>query len=185
MGRVGDLAIGDHIGARPGSPLAWRCTGNYWREATNSIGYVPPQPYPVNAATLPVQGCFDVAVIQTALNDMVVVAVILVVLLALERAPRWDGFFTAVFVYGYGVGRLALDFLREDLRLVAGLTGSQWAALAIVVAVTSFLAWRKPWRKRPWAWQPPDFPHSPQRRDQGERGSETAATTAPHIRGHG
>ncbi len=182
VGRLGDLAIGDHIGApAPGFPLAWRCTGNYWQAATNSIGYTPPQPYPLGAAAQPVQGCFDVAVMQTALNDMLVAAIILVLLLVLERGPRWDGFFIAVFIYGYGIGRLALDFLREDRRLVAGLTGSQWAALATVMAVTAFLAWRKPWRQRPWAWQPPDFPHSPPRRpEQGEPDPETAGrTTAP------
>ncbi|MDP8970742.1 MAG: prolipoprotein diacylglyceryl transferase [Actinomycetota bacterium] len=182
VGRLGDLAIGDHIGGpAPGFPLAWRCTGNYWQASTNSIGYTPPQPYPVGAPAQPVQGCFDVAVMQTALNDMLVAAIILVLLLVLERGRRWDGFFIAVFIYGYGIGRLALDFLREDRRLVAGLTGSQWAALAAVIAVTTFLAWRKPWRQRPWAWQPPDFPHSPQRRaEQGKRDPETAGrTTAP------
>lgn len=157
VGRLGDLAIGDHIGTvAPEWPLAWRCTGNYWLETTNSFGFVPPRPYPVGAESPPVVGCFDVAVHQTALYDALSGAILFGVLLWLERRPRWDGFFLTVFLGWYGVVRFATDFVREDRRFLA-LTGTQWTLVAVLVALAAWVAWRRPWRDRPWAWSPPEF----------------------------
>lgn len=160
IGRTGDLAIGDHIGdLAPGFPLAWRCTANFWHETTNSLSFtnpVPPQPYPFGAIEAPTQGCFAAAVHQTALYDFLQAALLVGLLLALERRPRWDGFFAAVYVYWYGTFRVVIDFLRQDRRLF-GLTGSQYAALTAIIALTVFLRWTKPWERRPWAWAPPDF----------------------------
>lgn len=151
VGRVGDLLIGDHIGPPAGGfPLAWRCTGNYWERLTNSFGYVPPQPYPAGGQA-PTAGCFDVAVHQTALYDFLAAAVVLGLLLWFERQPRFDGFFMATFVYAYGALRFLSDFARQD-RTWIGLTGSQWAIVATIAAVTVFLAVRRPWHRRPWAW---------------------------------
>ncbi len=155
MGRLGDLAIGDHIGApAAGFPLAWRCTGNWWVAATNSFGYVAPQPYPFQAAVAPTQGCFAEAVYQTALFDVLAGALLFALLLVLERRPRFDGFFVTVFVYGYGLSRLATDFLREDRRYLT-LTGSQWAVLATLAALTAWLLLRRPWERAERAWRPP------------------------------
>lgn len=151
IGRLGDLAIGDHIGPPTDFALGWRCTGNYWERATNSFGYVPPQPYPEGAADLPTAGCFDTVVHQTALYDFATAGVVLLLLLSLERRARWDGFFLAAFVYGYGVLRFLTDFVREDRRLL-GLTGSQYTVLAAVLAMSLYLWWRKPWREDSWAW---------------------------------
>lgn len=138
VGRLGDLAIGDHIGAAaPNNPLAWRCSGNLWEASTNSFGWVVPQAYPTGGA--PVQGCFDVPVIQTALFDSLAAAVTLLVILAVERRMRSRpvGVLTATFVAAYGTGRFTLDFFRGDVRYV-GLTASQWTAL---VAATIAITW--------------------------------------------
>ncbi|MDP9021789.1 MAG: prolipoprotein diacylglyceryl transferase [Actinomycetota bacterium] len=167
IGRLGDLAIGDHLGDPAGGwPLAWRCTGNYWDRATNTLRAlgdpVPPRAGPPYAGQT--QGCFDVAVHQTALYDLVQAGLLLALLLWLERKPRWNGFFITVFVYWYAAARFVSDFLRQDRRLL-GLTGSQYAALAAIGALTVFLRWRRPWQRRPWVWDPPDFPHAPPRHD--------------------
>ncbi|MBW3619034.1 MAG: prolipoprotein diacylglyceryl transferase [Actinobacteria bacterium] len=140
VGRFGDLAIGDHIGApAPNLPFAWRCTGNLWERATNTFGYVPPQPYPAGAS--PVQGCFDVPVIQTALLDVVAASVALVVVSLVERRMRRRpvGTLAATFVAVYGIGRLGFDFFRADVRY-AGLTASQWTAMAAVALAVAWLA---------------------------------------------
>ncbi|MEX2549165.1 MAG: prolipoprotein diacylglyceryl transferase family protein, partial [Nitriliruptoraceae bacterium] len=147
VGRVGDLAIGDHIGSpAPDFPLAWRCTGNLWERASNSFGFVAPRPYP--AASSPVQGCFDVPVIQTALFDVLVASATLVLILAVERWARHRtvGTLAATFAAAYGTGRLLLDVFREDLRY-AGLTGSQWTALVAVAIAVTWLIWAR--RRRP------------------------------------
>jgi phosphatidylglycerol:prolipoprotein diacylglycerol transferase len=157
IGRIGDLAIGDHLGPAAGDfALGWRCTGNLWDAASNSLvaSGLPPQPYPAGSA--PVQGCFDVAVHQTALYDLLSAALLFGVLLLLERQPRWDGFFAAVAIYWYGAFRLLDDLLRQDRRWL-GLTGSQWAVLTAIVVMTALIARDRPWRRAPWAWAPPDF----------------------------
>ena len=147
IGRLGDLAIGDHLGAAaPDALLAWQCTGNFWVEASNNLGRVAPSAYPTGVAA-PVQGCFDIPVVQTALFDSVAAAATLVVVIMVERRIRGrarTGLLAATFVLAYGTGRLVLDSLRGDLRY-AGLTASQWTALT---AVTVALAWLMGSRRR-------------------------------------
>lgn len=153
VGRFGDLAIGEHLGApAPDLPIAWRCTGNLWERASNSFGHVPPQPYPGGA--MPVQGCFDVPVIHTALFDVLAATATLLAVLAVERwvRQRRAGTLAATFVVVYGTGRLVFDVFREDARY-GGLTASQWTALA---AVTVAVAWLASSRRRPRPPSPDD-----------------------------
>lgn len=156
VGRLGDLMIGDHVGQPTNFFLGWRCTGDYWAQATNGIAYNAPRPYPlelpVPAGTdLPTVGCFDTVLHQTALYDFGAAVFVLLLILWLERKPRFDGFFVAAWIYGYGVVRFAGDFAREDRRLL-GLTGSQYALLAAALLITVWLVRTKPWEDRPWAW---------------------------------
>lgn len=176
FGRLGDLIIGDHIGdPAPGFPLAWRCTGNLWDAATNSFAFsdpIPPEAYSAVGAA-PTQGCFDVAMHQTALYDFISAGLLLVLILFLERRPRWDGFFVATYVYWYGSFRFLVDFLREDRRWF-GLTPSQYVVLAAMVAVTVFIRWKRPWEAAPWAWDPPDFA-TPWRQERQEPAEQAVA----------
>lgn len=149
MGRLGDLVIGDHIGSPTDFVLGWRCTGNWYDSTTSTFGFVDPLPYPTGFE--PVQGCYDVAVHQTALYDFGAALLVLLLLLWFERSPRFDGFFSAAAVYGYGTLRFLGDFARNDER-VLGLTGSQFAVLAAMAAVTVWLWRRRPWEDTPWAW---------------------------------
>lgn len=151
IGRLGDLVIGDHIGHPTDFVLGWRCTGNYWDRATNSIAYNPPEPYPFGAADLPTAGCFDAVVHQTALYDFMATGLVFLLMLAFERSRRWDGFFVATWIYAYGGLRFLSDFAREDRRLF-GLTGSQYAVLSAIVALSVYLLVKKPWQRTPWAW---------------------------------
>ncbi|MBW3620162.1 MAG: prolipoprotein diacylglyceryl transferase [Actinobacteria bacterium] len=168
IGRLGDLVIGDHIGPPTEFVLGWRCTGNYWDRATNSIAWSPPAPYPTGAADLPTAGCFDAVLHQTALYDFLATGLVFLLMLAFERSRRWDGFFVATWIYAYGGLRFLSDFAREDRRLL-GLTGSQYAVLAAIVALSVYLLVKKPWQRTPWAWDrefdhpwlsPPPDPHA-------------------------
>lgn len=155
IGRIGDLMIGDHIGAPTSFPLGWRCTGDYNPPGGgNAFGFTDPSSYQVAVERLgdqPTIGCFDTVVHQTALYDFGAALFVLLLLLWLERRPRFDGFFLAAWVYGYGAVRFVGDFAREDRRLF-GLTGSQYALFAAAVAVTVWLVRTRPWQARPWAW---------------------------------
>lgn len=148
IGRIGDLVIGEHLGAQTDFVLGWRCTDN--------IGIGPPQPWPGPTA----QGCFDTAVHQTALYDFLAGGIVFAALLLLQRRARFDGFFTAAFVVLYGGGRFVSDFARAaDRDLVGiGLTGSQISALLAVAAVAVWCATRRPWQRLPYGWDPPEFP---------------------------
>ena len=148
-GRIGDLIIGEHLGGRTTFPLGWRCTGDL-RD--------PLAPYPWPGPQ--VQGCFDAVLHQTALYDMLAGAVVLAALLLLARRARPDGTFVAAFVLLYGSGRFLSDFAREaDRDMVGTLTGSQLAALGAIAAVVVWWLLRRPARRVPWAWDPPEFPH--------------------------
>ena len=152
VGRLGDLMIGDHIGAPTSFALGWRCTGDF--NAVSPLWGRDPGSYTAAVQAIgdqPTIGCFDTVVHQTALYDLGAALFVLLLLLWLERRPRFDGFFAAAWVYGYGVVRFAGDFARQDRRLF-GLTGSQYALLAAMVAVTVWLVRTRPWERRPWAW---------------------------------
>lgn len=142
-GRIGDLVIGDHIGAPSGDfPLGWRCTANHYDAAANAITRTPPEAYPFDAATAPTQGCFDVAVHQTALYDGLAALIVLVVLAVLARRRLFPGALAAAVVLVYAPLRGLGDVLREDRRWL-GLTGSQWALLAASIAVLVWLRRRR------------------------------------------
>lgn len=150
IGRLGDLMIGDHIGAPTDFVLGWRCTANYWVQSTNSFGRIEPLPYPTGEIA-PTAGCFDVAVHQTALYDFGATVVVLVVLLLMERRRWFDGAFAAAWVWVYGALRFTSDFARSD-RTWFGLTGSQWAILGTMALTLALVQRLRPWRRERWAW---------------------------------
>ena len=149
IGRIGDLVIGEHLGGATDFFLGWRCTG--------AVGDpLAPHPWPGPTA----QGCFTEVVHQTALYDFLAGGVVFAIILLLERRPRFDGFSMAAFVVLYGVGRFTSDFAREaDKDMLGTLTGSQVTSVVAIIAVFAWLAWAKPWQRRPWAWSPPEFSH--------------------------
>lgn len=174
LGRMGDLMIGDHIGAPTNFVLGWRCAGDFWTGGNaggpNGLGWVEPAPYPFGADSLPTIGCYDTAVHQTALYDFGAALFVLLLILWLERRARFDGFFIAAWVYGYGVVRFIGDFARQDARRL-GLTGSQWAMVLAATAVTVWLVTRKPWQRRPWSWDG-RFEHAWLRPEESEHDGE-------------
>ena len=147
VGRIGDLIIGEHLGDATDSPLGWRCTQQYVRD----VGWVGPDPF-----TGPqVQGCFDTAVHQTALYDFLTGLVVLLLILALERRSRFDGFFGMTFGLAYGGGRIITDFARAaDKDLIGPFTGTQLTGIGLVTTAIVWLLVTKPWTVTPWAWVP-------------------------------
>lgn len=115
IGRIGDLVIADHLGGPTTFGLGFRC------------------PEVVDVGRTVGSRCPPGDVVHlTAAYDLAVVLVIAGVIFAAGRRPiRWEGRLAALFGLLYGLSRFSLDFLREDVRRL-GLTGSQWAALAIV-----------------------------------------------------
>jgi phosphatidylglycerol:prolipoprotein diacylglycerol transferase len=148
VGRIGDIVVADHLGKTTDFFLGYRCPG---------LGVATASPCAPTEFATRTPGA---VVHQTALYDLLFAAALLAVLVAFERnRPRFDGFLLMVFGTGYGTARVIEDFLREDLRRF-GLTGSQWAAIATILACTftMFVLRRTPrwgrWDERPPASKP-------------------------------
>jgi phosphatidylglycerol---prolipoprotein diacylglyceryl transferase len=124
IGRVGDLVIADHLGARTSLPFGYRCPD------VVDVGRTVGSPCPPGEV-----------VHLTALYDLVAVSVVLAIALVVRRRARWEGTTTLVAAIAYGIGRFTFDFLREDVRRL-GLTGSQWVGLS-VVAIAAVVLWRR------------------------------------------
>ena len=120
VGRIGDLVVADHLGKPTDFFLGYKC------------------PTPSIVGEDVASPCVADVVHQTALYDLLLTSLLLIVLLVLRRKPRWDGFLITFFAAWYGVGRIIEDFLREDLRRL-GLTGSQWTALITLLISVGWL----------------------------------------------
>jgi phosphatidylglycerol:prolipoprotein diacylglycerol transferase len=145
IGRIGDLIIGDHLG----KPTSWLfafkyaggrlsgydCTTLPGSCATALNGGKQLQTISANGATLispsGVELGHGIGVHQTALYDFVSTMVLVLVLLFLSRKVRRQGVLFLTFATWYGGMRIFTDFLRVDKRFF-GLTGSQWASVAVV-----------------------------------------------------
>lgn len=133
IGRIGDLVIADHLGARTDLPFGFRCPDIV------DVGRTVGSPCPPG----------DV-VHLTAAYDLVVAAAVAVVLVLLRGRRLPLGERTLLLGVLYGAGRLLFDFLREDTRRL-GLTGSQWTALGVIVVATALIARRRQRRDLPRA----------------------------------
>lgn len=131
IGRIGDLIIADHLGARTDLPFGFRCPD------VVDVGRTVGSPCPAGEV-----------VHLTAAYDLVVAAGVAAVLILLRRRMLRLGERTLLLGVLYGTGRLLFDFLREDTRRL-GLTGSQWTALAVIVAASVLIARRRRRRDLP------------------------------------
>ncbi|HJU02047.1 MAG TPA: prolipoprotein diacylglyceryl transferase family protein [Actinomycetes bacterium] len=127
IGRLGDLAIGDHLGQPTSFAFGYRCP------PVAVVGETVGSPCPPGAV-----------VHLTALYDLIGALLVFGALMWLRRRPRWEGQATLVFTVGYGLVRLVEGSFRTDKTLLLGLDGSQFtAALAITAAIPLFLLLRR------------------------------------------
>lgn len=116
VGRIGDIAIADHLGRTTSLPFGYRIPN-----APLAPGYGPPYYSP------------GVVVHHTAVYDLLGALVLLGFLYWLERRRPRAGTLFAAFSIWYGLQRFVIDFTRNRLIIESsyfGLSGSQWAGLA-------------------------------------------------------
>ncbi|HEX6263113.1 MAG TPA: prolipoprotein diacylglyceryl transferase family protein [Actinomycetota bacterium] len=114
IGRLGCLAVGEHLGGPTGFFLGMRYEGGATIEGPLEVGVV-----------------YHSTALYEALH-LVALAALLWWLLRPGRVP--PGTAITVFALWYGTARFLTDFLRAYDREVLGLTGAQWACLALLVA---------------------------------------------------
>jgi phosphatidylglycerol:prolipoprotein diacylglycerol transferase len=167
VGRLGDLVIGDHLGKPTSWLLAFRyedgtlsgydCAQRVCRGAFLGGRFV--QQITPQGATLQGPGgevlAQGIGVHQTALYDLLLTTVLVLLLVWMSRSPRRTGVLFFTYVAWYGVGRIITDFLRVENRFL-GLTGSQWTSIAAVTLALLTLAWfaLRPERPGPGPPQP-------------------------------
>lgn len=135
IGRIGDLAIGDHLGEPTDFALGWRCAGESGKAPLEADLYLQA----LAEGNPPSLGCYDLVLHQTALYDLISTAVLLGVLLFIGRKVRPTGLLIIVFTIWYTAMRVITDYLRVDKRYF-GLTGSQLMSIAVGVACIYLLA---------------------------------------------
>ena len=129
FGRIGDLIVGDHLGAASSLPFAFRFYP-YFYPAIGTSKFV--------AHPTPVPECFTSGCHQTALYDWWNVLVLLPIVLLVDRKPRPPGFLIMFTATWYGSTRFFVDFARESPTYL-GLRGTQWISLALFLAGTAYL----------------------------------------------
>jgi len=127
IGRIGDLAIADHLGKPTSFALGYRCP------PVAVVGESVGSPCPPGAV-----------VHLAALYDLMGALLVFGLLAWVGRRPRWEGHLTLTFTIAYGLVRLVEDVFRTDKRLLLGLDASQLtAAVAVAVAIPLFLLLRR------------------------------------------
>jgi phosphatidylglycerol:prolipoprotein diacylglycerol transferase len=113
IGRLGCMAVGEHLGGETSFPLAWKYLGGETRE--------------------PIPGGVGTVVHNTAMYELFLMLPLIGLLWWMERRKLEPGWLTVTFLLWYGVQRFLTDFLREYDRTVAGLTGAQYLSIGMVV----------------------------------------------------
>ena len=89
-------------------------------------------PWAVQFPGLP--GAVHPAQLYEALYDLVLFAF----LLARQKKVRFDGEIGLLYFLLYGIGRYAIEFLREPSWMWLGLTSNQWISIGIIVTAFIF-----------------------------------------------
>lgn len=130
VGRIGDLAIADHLGDPTDFFLGYRIP----QGGDLAPGYGPPTYVP------------GAVVHQTALYDLAGALVLVVVLALVARRRPVTGTLFATFSIWYGLQRFLIDFTRNtDIieSFFLFLSGSQWAGLGFAAGGVVFLRWSR------------------------------------------
>jgi phosphatidylglycerol:prolipoprotein diacylglycerol transferase len=121
IGRLGCIAVGEHLGTATGFPLAWKYLGGETRE--------------------PIDGGVGAVIHSTAMYELGLLLPLVALLWWLQRRRVPPGWLTATFLIWYGAQRFLTDSLRAYDETVGGLTGAQLLCIGMV-AGGSLLALR-------------------------------------------
>ncbi len=112
IGRLGCVAVGEHLGGPTTFFLGWEYLGGATREGPIAPGTV---------------------IHNTAIYEIVLLVPLVALLAWLARRRVPDGWIAVAFLLWYGVQRFATDLLRAYDRTVLGLTGAQYLCIGMVL----------------------------------------------------
>ena len=67
---------------------------------------------------------------------------LLIIILLYTKHKKFDGELFAIYVFGYGLGRVWIEGLRTDQLMIGGFAVSQLLSAGIIVAAVVFLIWK-------------------------------------------
>lgn len=111
IGRLGCIAVGEHLGGPTDFFLGWTYTGGEVVEGPLEVG---------------------VTYHNAALYEFLWLIPIILVLLYLDRRHAPSGVMAATFAIMYGLFRFLTDFVRINDRTLFGLTGAQYMTIVLV-----------------------------------------------------
>lgn len=120
IGRLGCIAVGEHLGGPTTFPLGWTYTGGVVVEGPLEVG---------------------VTYHSAALYEFLWMGPIIVILLILDRRRAPAGVMAAAFGILYGVGRFLTDFVRINDERLLGLTGAQYMTMILVLVSIGLLVY--------------------------------------------
>jgi len=148
VGRIGDLVSGSGLGKPSTWPLAFTYRGGdppgFECLVGRCVGYLNSGRLEIthnNSRLLDSVGktiSHGTGLQQPALLEIAGAFLLFLLLQRLSRVLRREGTIACAFLAGYGAIRLATDFARIEPRLL-GLTGTQWASLAIALVAGRLL----------------------------------------------
>lgn len=125
IGRLGCIAVGEHFGGETTFALGMTYRGG---------GTVEPEP------------AIGTTIHNTAFYEFLHLLVLLAIIALIlrragnRRAPLVPGTLGALVLVWYGIGRFTTDLTRVNDTRAAGLTGAQWAAVALVLVGSWLIA---------------------------------------------
>lgn len=120
IGRIGCVAVGEHLGGPTTFFLGWTYTGGQVVEGPLVVG----QTYH-----------------SAALYEILWLIPIILLLWYLDRRGARPGVMAATFAIAYGICRFATDFVRINDERVFGLTGAQYMCIALTLFGIGVLWW--------------------------------------------
>lgn len=119
VGRIGCVAVGEHLGNPTSFFLGWTYLGGETREGPLTVG---------------------LTYHNTAIYEIVFLAPLAVILFGMARRRAVPGLMAATFFLWYGVQRYVTDLFRTYDREVLGLTGAQYLSIGMILGGLYLLA---------------------------------------------
>ena len=156
IGRLGDIANGEHCAKAAGHFLSMTWTHPDSLARLCSSGYSP-QPPPGGEPVILTSPGAEPVILYEIIWNLIVIAV----LWAVRGRLKPDGMLFALYISLYAVGRFAISFAREDRVWAAGMQEAHFIALIVLAVAVPLLVLKARWVDRATGIEEVEAPPKP------------------------